>query len=311
MNRRALPAFAAGAVVAAYCGVLLAFLMPGTRTIAAAWFTGAGLTALYAAVAMVMAKGAQSQASACAVLCASLPLSLISGICILLDWPTPMLCTLVVLLAACALQIMPNLVVHVPDQYLIEWGKVSSRRSTVRGAIPPASRPLKGSDTTGEMAGFHVAYCWGTMIALGLIVIAYGVMLLDTPIVPFSQLALASTGWWQNVAVLVLGVALTLFLLLKPRQSGHPALRMAYRVGGALTFAFTVAALPSSWLPALALAAVVAGIVMVAVSFPLQSGTHSLFLSRLGDTCTTLSLFLIPPAALLAGGAFSVIRGMM
>ncbi|WP_051920807.1 hypothetical protein [Bifidobacterium cuniculi] len=133
--------------------------------------------------------------------------TLASGATLLCDLSPALLAALVISVAICAMQLMPNLVVHVPDRYLVEWRTYMSTRWTVRGTIPQEARILRARDVQPDMDGFLASYDAGIVWCTCLVPLAYAGL---------AQWAPADTPW-SRIGLLVLTVSLVCWLLLRPR----------------------------------------------------------------------------------------------
>lgn len=205
-------------------------------------------------------------------------------------------------------QMMANLVVRVPDRYLVQWRRYMTRRWTVRGSIPEDARMLTDDDVHEDMQRFLAQYTAGTVCC--------------TICVVLSFLALATcvdyAAALDRVAFIVAGVSIVLYLALKPRQSGRPFERYLMRGAAMVSLMVVVAFLPSAlpqWGAQMPVAIIgVCGVVGLALGFGMISqsnGFYSLALSRIGDGCCFAALCLAPVAALLSAGLVEWLRGIV
>lgn len=205
-------------------------------------------------------------------------------------------------------QMMANLIVRVPDRYLVQWRRYMTRRWTVRGSIPEDARMLTDDDVHEDMQRFLAQYTAGTICC--------------TICVSLSFLALAAsvdyTVVLDRIAFIVAGASIVLYLALKPRQSGRPFERFLMRGAAMASLMVFVAYLPSA-MPQLGLQAPVTiigvcGVVGLALGFGMISqsnGFYSLALSRIGDGCCFAALCFAPVAALLSAGLVEWLRGIV
>ena len=205
-------------------------------------------------------------------------------------------------------QMMANLVVRVPDRYLVQWRRYMTRRWTVRGSIPEDARMLTDDDVHEDMQRFLAQYTAGTVCC--------------TVCVVLSFLALATcvdyAAALDRVAFIVAGVSIVLYLALKPRQSGRPFERYLMRGAAMVSLMAVVAFLPSAlpqWGAQMPVAIIgVCAVVGLALGFGMISqsnGFYSLALSRIGDGCCFAALCLAPVAALLSAGLVEWLRGIV
>ena len=87
-----------------------------------------------------------------------------------------LLAGLVLAAAICCLQMLPNIVVHVPDRYLVQWRAYMTRRWTVRGGIPEEARVLTQVDIREDMQTFQARYATGFVLCLALLVLPYAAL---------------------------------------------------------------------------------------------------------------------------------------
>ena len=219
----------------------------------------------------------------------------------------------VLMAAACSVagllfvQIQPSALVHVPDEYLLEWRRYMTQRWTVRGSIPTESRPLRDRDVNEDLDIALATMGEGTAVAVAFAVGGHAALCATMPAVPAPE-ELVGFAAYTLLAVLV--------LLLKPRTAGNPADRMLMRAAAVVIMAVAVArvGVDAQWgwlLPWLTVALVAVGVLMALVMPALASTFHSILLSRVGDWLTTLGLALALPAAFFAAGAMDWIRGLM
>ncbi|WP_157908653.1 hypothetical protein [Bifidobacterium criceti] len=205
-------------------------------------------------------------------------------------------------------QMMANLVVRVPDRYLVQWRTYMTRRWTVRGSIPEDARMLTDDDVHEDMQRFLAQYTAGTICCTACIIMSF--------------IALAGCADYsaalERVTFLTVGIAIVLYLALKPRQSGRPFERFLLRGAAVASLCVLVSHMPQA-LPHMgahmALAVIgVCAVVGLALGFGMISqnnGFYSLALSRLGDGCCFAALCLAPVAAFLSAGLVEWLRGVV
>lgn len=297
----------AGACCAMSAGVQLAGLMGGTRPWLSAVFCAGGMLVADMACVFPRAVDPTLRAVASSYATASLLLAMACAGVILYDLPASTLAGAVIGTSICAVQLMPNLVVHVPDRYLVEWRTYMTRRWTVRGAIPDKARMLTPADVKDDMAAFLARYAAGLGLSVTLAVLAY-----------------AALADWMDYGMLfdrigfnALSLMLFLFLTLKPRQSGRPFERYLMRGAGmtvpGIWAMHATRALPEAGalLPLmLMLAFAILGMLLGYGMLAQHNGFHSLALSRIGDMLCFASTMLIPVAVFFAAGTLELLRGM-
>lgn len=205
-------------------------------------------------------------------------------------------------------QMMANLVVRVPDRYLVQWRRYMTRRWTVRGSIPEDARMLNDRDVHEDMQRFLAQYTSGIICCTACIVLSF--------------ISLAATVDYSAVldrtAFIVAGISVVLYLALKPRQSGRPFERFLMRAAAVALLMVFVRYLPLA-LPQLGAhtAFMVIGVcaaVGLALGFGMivqSNGFYSLVLSRIGDGCCFAALCLAPVAAFLSAGLVEWLRGIV
>lgn len=226
----------------------------------------------------------------------------------LFDLPAAVAAATMVALGVYGIQLMPNLVVHVPDRYLVQWRDYMTQRWTVRGAIPENARALSLSDVDKDMSRFLSRYDAGVTMC-GICALAGYVMLIrdidgSSPLVRIGMIALS--------------VALIVFLELKPRQSGRVFERMMMRFLGLAVLLMALMDM-GTMVPAVhkadmlwpMLACVIVGLAMVVAILAQHGGFYSLLLSRIGDGLCVLSVLVLLPSAFFAAGGFELLRGGM
>ncbi|MBW3081126.1 hypothetical protein [Bifidobacterium saguinibicoloris] len=297
----------AGVGLAAWAGVAAAGPTGGDRPALTAVFCAAGMIVADTALVFPNATDPALRGVASTLAATALMLAICSAGTILADLPASILAGGVAAAGVCAIQLMPNIVVHVPDRYLVEWRTYMTRRWTVRGSIPDEARVLTPKDVSEDMRSFLARYAAGLSLAVTLAASAY----------------LALAAWMDHGALLdrigfhTLSLTLSLFLTLKPRQSGRPFERYLMRAAALLVAAVWLAHIrqtlpvaggvtPFAGMAAFAVVGMLVGYGMLAQ----RGGFHSLALSRIGDALCFASTMLTPAAALLAAGTFELLRGM-
>lgn len=231
------------------------------------------------------------------------------AITILYSLHTSLLVGTVLAVSICAIQLMPNLVVHVPDRYGVEWRRYMKQRWTVRGGIPQESRVLRPRDIRRDMQEFLSSYATGVVWCVGLAVISCIVLLYEAE---YSNI-------YSRIGVIVLCSSLIVWLVLKPRTSSRAFERYMMRAAALCIAAFAIIHIQKMLqLPALSATSygVIAGVcvlgacVMIATMLAQQGGFYSLVLSRVGDAICFLALSLIPVSAFFAAGTLEWLRGL-
>lgn len=234
-------------------------------------------------------------------------LSMLMAVIIIWDLPRTLFGAALVALGPCLIQALPDLIVHVPERYLLQWRRYMSERWTVRSQIPEASRTLTRDDVAKDIGDFHVDYALGLVLAC--ILIVFGLVDLG--------LVFTSGNSMDQAGLLALGPCVILYLVVRPRQSGRPYERHILRITGIVTACVycwmlwtcaPIRSLISSWYVLLVLLLGLVGLIMVSALFPQHTGFHSLVLSRIGDAIVMAALILTPLAAFFAAGAFELLR---
>lgn len=233
---------------------------------------------------------------------------LVSSVVFFFDLPVTVAAASMVALGAYGIQLMPNLVVHVPDRYLVQWQEYMTQRWTVRGVIPENARALSLSDVDKDMPRFLARYDAGVTMC-GICTLLGYVMLMRS---------IDNSSLLVRIGTIALSVALIVFLELKPRQSGRIFERLMMRFLGLAVMTMALLHI-DVMVPAVhgvnllwpMLTCVVVGLVMVVAVLAQHGGFYSLLLSRIGDGLCTLSVLVLLPAAFFAAGGFELLRGGM
>lgn len=224
------------------------------------------------------------------------------------DLPPALLAALGVCAGAWGAQMMANLVVRVPDGYLLQWRRHMTRRWTVRGDIPDDARILTDADLRGDLQWFLARYAAGIIgctVCMGLSFAAL------TQTVDYSVRM-------HRIALLTTGIALALYLALKPRQSGRPFERHLMRGVAVAVWMLLMTRMPAV-LPELGAHTVFAtlavnGVMALGLGFGMiaqHSGLRSLALSRTADILCVTALCVTPLAALASAGLVEWVRGLV
>lgn len=203
-----------------------------------------------------------------------------------------------------ALRALPTLVVDVPDEQLIDTAQVARTVSAVRTPVAPPLGPVNGRLVHRTVLSAERRRDAGVVaISLAAPVVAPA-LLLD----PDGPRAGGPAGWAGVVACLLVALALAL----QPRTSRGALARWAPRACAALLLLelAVLAGLAGGDLLPATLAALVLGLLVVAVSIPLGRGWRSVGFSRLADNLEGLATVLALPAALVAAGAIDVLSGL-
>ena len=121
----------------------------------------------------------------------------------------------------------------------------------------------------------------------------------------------------DRIGFLTLSVALFLYLVLKPRQSGRPFERYAMRFAAMMVLLVCCthlsSALPGVSIDMLSMICMptvgAIGLVLIMCMIAQHEGVHSLVLSRTGDLLCFTSVAITPLATFFAVGALEFLRG--
>ena len=204
--------------------------------------------------------------------------------------------------APVALRILPSLCLDIPEGQLLEYGEFMQNRWTVRGPIPPESRPVTARDLAGTMTRARVQLGVGTVVFSAL----------PAVMMP-AVLAAPKTDAIAGIAGIVLVAVIVVSFALSPRAANGPLLRWSPRVAAsivALQFALSLTAGASAIGLLLAAGAVVlVALGVAAATVPLTRGVRSLGVSRIADILENLSTALAFPAAFVAANLIDILRG--
>jgi hypothetical protein len=200
-----------------------------------------------------------------------------------------------------------NVLLRVPDRYLIEWQRYMTQKWTVRGSIPVDSRPLRSRDVADDLMIIQAEYRAGVVFSDLFVLFGFMIVCLTVPQEPNIEV---------TIGLAVFAVSLLLVLLLKPRTAGSPFDRMLLRgtAVGVLGIVLATLYTHEQWnflVPYVVCTLLVFGMILAGVMPALQSGFQSLMMSRIGDGLATLGLVLIAPSAVFASGCMDLIRGLM
>lgn len=271
----ALVAMACAVLLSVCAGVAASCVEPCAQPIAAAVFLSSSCVCLNMSLMTVCIDQPVLNGVISACFAVSLLLLLASTGTLMCSLDVRLLAGLVLAAAICCLQMLPNIVVHVPDRYLVQWRAYMTRRWTVRGGIPEEARVLTQVDIREDMQTFQARY---------------------------------ATGF-------VLTAALFLFLTLKPRRSGRPFERYCMRLSAVMVMAMACVRawgfMTTENMRLFGVCAIGLIGVLLVYAIPVQKGGfHSLVLSRAGDALCFLSMMVTPVAAFFAAGALQYIRGL-
>lgn len=295
-------------VLAACSGAVMPFIVQCTQPVTVGACFASCCVAVDMAIMLVLVSNPTVNGVIDTILIASVCVMLPCAATLLFTLQASLLAGIVLALAVCCLQMLPNIVVHVPDRYLVEWRTYMTRRWTVRGGIPEQARVLTRADVHDDMQTFQSRYSTGFVICLTLTLASYAAV----------ACSCAYNHPYDRIGFLALSSALFLFLGLKPRQSGRPFERYAMRFGAIVVVLICCTrisqALPMVRSDTLALASALAvgaaGLIMAFCMLAQHSGFHSLVLSRIGDALCFASMMITPPSAFFAVGALEFIRGL-
>lgn len=296
-------------VLAACAGTVASFAIHCTQPMTIGMLLASCCVAVDMAIMMVHVTDPTVDGVVSAVLVASLCIMLASAGTLIFALPVRLLAGLILGVSVCCLQMLPNIVVHVPDRYLVEWRTYMTRRWTVRGGIPERARTLTRADIHDDMQTFQARYSAGFVVCLTLLLTSYAAV---AGYCPYDGRP------YDRIGFLTLSAALFLFLVLKPRQSGRPFERCMMRLCAVVVLSVCCAGMPHA-LPVIrhdvlslvfVLSIGVFGLIMAFCMLAQQNGFHSLALSRMGDVLCFASMMLVPVAAFFASGALEFIRGL-
>ena len=301
----ALVAMACAVLLSVCAGVAASCVEPCAQPIAAAVFLSSSCVCLNMSLMTVCIDQPVLNGVISACFAVSLLLLLASTGTLMCSLDVRLLAGLVLAAAICCLQMLPNIVVHVPDRYLVQWRAYMTRRWTVRGGIPEEARVLTQVDIREDMQTFQARYATGFVLCLALLVLPYAALV---AFCDFHRM-------YDAVGFLVLTAALFLFLTLKPRRSGRPFERYCMRLSAVMVMAM---ACVRAWgfmttenMRLFGVCAIGLIGVLLVYAIPVQKGGfHSLVLSRAGDALCFLSMMVTPVAAFFAAGALPYIRGL-
>lgn len=297
----------AGACFSICAGATVSTLLESGNPATVAVFCASGIAVADMALMSVCVREPMVRGVVSAVSFVALPLALASAATVLFDLSVQLLAGMVVAASVCGIQMMPNIVVHVPDRYLVEWRTYMTRRWTVRGSIPEEARVLTRKDVRQDMDSFLAQYSTGFTLCVVLSVLGYAALAQWTD---YHSL-------YDRIGFLVLSMLLMLFFELKPRQSGRPFEQYVMRAAGIaiplLWVGHATQAIPEgeAMIPLICMVTFAALGLVLGFSMVVQhNGFHSLALSRIGDALCFISMMLIPAASFLAGGALEFLRSM-
>ncbi len=301
-----LGAFACVVALAVCDGVAASFMIRCTQLVTAGALFASCCVAVNMALMMVLVTDPTVRGAIVATFAASVPLVLVCSVALIRTLHVRLLAGFVLAVAVCCLQMLPNIVMHVPDRYLVEWRTYMTRRWTVRGDIPEKARVLTQADVHDDMQTFLTRYSTGFMICMLLILPAYAIVA--------DSCAFDQT--YDRIGFLTLSAALFLFLTLKPRQSGRPFERYLMRLGGVVVLLIWCMHMPYAMpgrgqtLPLACMLTAALGLTMAFGMLAQHGGFHSLVLSRIGDALCFASMMFLPTATFFAVGALEFIRGL-
>lgn len=289
-------------------GVSLARLMVASDPILLELCMAAGCVTVNSSVLMGWLKDARVLGAVSVLWALSIMVFLIAALTFVAGLHIVVVAAGMVALGVYGAQLMPNLVVHVPDRYLVQWRGYMTQRWTVRGTIPENARTLSLADIEHDMPRFLASYACG-VVGCGLCALFGYTMLIWRA--DYAS-ALVRAG------IVALSVALVTFFVLKPRQSGRTFERMMMRFLGVAVLLMALMRL-DVMIPVMhggnmfwaILACVVMGIAMTVAMLAQHSGFYSLLMSRIGDGLCSMAIVIVLPAAFLAAGGFELLRGGM
>lgn len=298
---------ACSAILAACSGVSWSLMIRSMEPVTFAALLASCCVAVDMALMMLLVDNPAIGGTNTAMLTASVTVMLACTAALMAAVPLRLLAGVILALAVCCMQILPNLVIHVPDRYLVEWRTYMTRRWTVRGGIPQQARVLTDNDMHDDMQTFQSRYCAGVVLCLVLTLAAYATVAFRCQ---YEQIV-------DRIGFLALSAALFMFLVLKPRQSGRPFERYAMRLSAMMVLLVCCtrmsAALPGISQGMLSMICMLTvgtvGLVLIMCMIAQHEHVHSLALSRIGDVLCFISVMITPLATFFAVGALEFLRG--
>jgi len=218
---------------------------------------------------------------------------------VLLDLPPALAAAVLLGAVPLGLRALPALCVDVPDEQLVDVTLVARTVSAVRAPVVAPLGPVNERMVVRTVRRGERRRDAGTVV---LSVLA--------PVVAPALLLAAEPGvrGWSALAACCLVVVA---LCLGPRTVRGSLLRWTPRVGGLLLLVeLAVLGVGSGATVAVTLAALLAGLVTVALSLPIGRGWRSVGLSRLADAVEGLATVLALPVALVGAGAVDAFRAL-
>lgn len=166
----------AGACFSICAGATVSTLLESGNPATVAVFCSSGIVVADMALMSVCVREPMVRGVVSAVSFVALPLALASAATVLFDLSVQLLAGMVVAASVCGIQMMPNIVVHVPDRYLVEWRTYMTRRWTLRGNIPEEARVLTRKDVRRDMDSFLAQYSTGFTLCVVLSVLGYAAL---------------------------------------------------------------------------------------------------------------------------------------
>jgi len=201
----------------------------------------------------------------------------------------------VVVLAA---RVVPDLVLDVDDDVLLDISRLSVTSWSPREARRPRRRGWRIDDeAVGDVVVAASVEQLATLVGLTVVSAGCSAVLLGVLVTQTAVSALS-----VQLLLLAAAVALTLTARAYRRRSDRTLLRLA-ALAPALSVGLPVAAsLEETWGVVASAAAVVAALALVGVALALGRGFRSLWASRLADLLELLALLAVLPLALWAAG---------
>lgn len=231
--------------------------------------------------------------------------AVIWGATFLLSVPASAAAALSVGVVPIGLRFLPSTLVNVADGHHIDFRHFMTSRWTVRGVIP---EEVRGVDTGAVKS---VVASSTTRMAAGVVVVSIAAAVFY----PFAPPVLGNRDVFVTVGSITLSATLVLSLILVGRHYATPALRWIPRAAAGvilLELAFAIGSGHGDLVSIVSAGGLlVAGFVAAITMVPISRGAASLSWSRLADGVEGTAVALSLPAALLAGDALTLLRGVM
>ncbi len=299
--RRRRPVAAVAPAVAGVAAVVVAVPTDGAGSTHLLVVAVAVALAALATLAAAVDPAARSRASfgVVAVVCSGT--ALVWGLVLALGWPAATGAALLAGLVPLGLRALPGALFTVPDSWLVDVERYRDTRWSVRDRAPAVLDTVDEALVQAKVSSAADARVAGTVLLSGAGAVA---LLFAVPAGPAS--AVERGG---QIGLLACYAAAMLLLARGAGRHLHWVLRASGVV--ALVVGLRLWSPAGPVLTAAALAAVVAGMVALAVMVGVSRGGRSLVWSRVADVVETAALALCLPAGLLAGGVVEALRTLV